>query len=136
MHDGIYGWSKPYARGWQKGLRSRASRVEVISRTGVQAQTQPPPGKRTAALGRDTEELGDVLHLPQLDLVAAEDHVSELRESVPMLDQLGCRGRIPLAPIARKNASFKQPLDATEPQLAGGPVGLGEGAGLDLDSSE
>jgi hypothetical protein len=53
-----------------------------------------------------------------------------------MLDQFGCRGRIPLAPIAGKNASLKQPLDTTEPELAGGPVGIGEGAGLDLDPSE
>ena len=53
-----------------------------------------------------------------------------------MLDQLGCRGRIPLAPIAGKNASLKQALDATGPKLAGGPVGVGEGAGLDLDPPE
>jgi hypothetical protein len=39
-----------------------------------------------------------------------------------MLDQLGCRGRIPLAPIAGKNASLKQPPDTTKPKLAGGPV--------------
>jgi hypothetical protein len=73
---------------------------------------------------------------PQLDLVPAEEHVSDLRESVTVLDQLGCRGRIPLAPIAGKNASLKQPLDTTKPKLADGPVGVGEGAGLDLDSSE
>ena len=53
-----------------------------------------------------------------------------------MLDQLGCRGRIPLALIAGKNASLKQPLETTKPKLAGGPVGVGEGAGLNLDSSE
>jgi hypothetical protein len=96
------------------------------------------PGKSELinSLGRDTEELGDVGHLPQLDLVPAEEHVSELRESVPMLDQLGCRGRIPPAPIADKNAGLKQPLDTTKPKLAGGPVGLGEGAGLDLDPPE
>ena len=64
------------------------------------------------------------------------EHVSDLRESVPMLDELGCRGRIPLAPIAGENASFRQPLDATEPKLAGDPVGVGEGATLDLDPSE
>ena len=52
-----------------------------------------------------------------------------------MLDQLGCRGRIPLALIAGKNASLKQPLETTKPKLAG-PVGVGEGAGLNLDSSE
>jgi hypothetical protein len=34
-----------------------------------------------------------------------------------MLDQLGCRGQIPLAPVAGKNASLKQPLDTTEPKL-------------------
>jgi hypothetical protein len=85
------------------------------------------------SLDRDAEELGDVRHLPQLDLVSAEEHVSDLRESVPMLDQFGCRGRIPVAPIAGKNAGLEQPLDTTKPQLAGGPVGVGEGAGLDLD---
>jgi hypothetical protein len=53
-----------------------------------------------------------------------------------MLDQLGCRGRIPLAPIAGKDASLKQPLDTTKPKLVGGPVGVGEGAGLHLDPSE
>jgi hypothetical protein len=53
-----------------------------------------------------------------------------------MLDQFGCRGRIPLAPMAGKNASLKQSLDTTKPKLTGGPVGVGEGAGLDLDSSE
>lgn len=53
-----------------------------------------------------------------------------------MLHQLGCRGRIPLAPIARENASLEQPLDTTKPQLAGGPVRVREGAGLHLDPSE
>ena len=53
-----------------------------------------------------------------------------------MLDELGSRGRIPLAPIAGKNTSLKQPLDTTKPKLAGGPVGVGEGAGLNLDPSE
>ena len=53
-----------------------------------------------------------------------------------MLDELGCRDRVPLAPIAGKNASLEQPLDTTKPKLAGGPVGVGEGAGLNLDSSE
>jgi hypothetical protein len=53
-----------------------------------------------------------------------------------MLDQFGCRGRIPLAPITVKDPCLKQPLDTTEPKLAGGPVGVGEGAGLDLDPSE
>jgi hypothetical protein len=53
-----------------------------------------------------------------------------------MLDQLGCRGRIFLAPIAGEDASLKQPLDTTKPELAGGPVGVGEGAGLNLDPSE
>jgi hypothetical protein len=38
-----------------------------------------------------------------------------------------------LAPIAGKNPSLKQPLDTTEPKLAGGPVGVGEGSGLHLD---
>jgi hypothetical protein len=78
------------------------------------------PGKSEliGSLGRDAEELGDVGHLPQLDLVPTQEHVSELREPVPMLDQLGCRGRIPLSPIAGKNASLKQPLDTTEPELA------------------
>ena len=71
----------------------------------------------------------------KLDLVAAKEDVSELRESVPMLDEFGCRGRIPLAPIAGKNASLEQPLDTTKPELAG-PVGVGEGASLDPDPSE
>jgi hypothetical protein len=53
-----------------------------------------------------------------------------------MLDQLGCRGRIPLAPIAGKDASLKQPLDTTKPKLVGGPVGVGEGSGFNLDPSE
>jgi hypothetical protein len=53
-----------------------------------------------------------------------------------LLDQLGCRGRIPLAPIAGKNASLQQPLDTIEPKLTGGPIGVGEGAGLHLDPSE
>jgi hypothetical protein len=46
------------------------------------------PGKSELidSLGRDAEELGDVRHLPQLDLVSAKEHVSDLRESVPMLD--------------------------------------------------
>jgi hypothetical protein len=66
--------------------------------------------ERADRLGRDAEELGDVRHLPQLDLVSAEEHISDLRESVPMLDDLRCRGRIPLAPITGKDASLKQPL--------------------------
>ena len=70
------------------------------------------------------------------DLVPAEEHVSELRESVPILDELGCRDRVPLAPIAGKDASLEQPLNTTKPELAGGPVGVGEGAGLNLDPSE
>ena len=53
-----------------------------------------------------------------------------------MLDEFGCRGRIPLAPIAGKNASLKQPLDTTKPKLARGPIGVGEGASLDLDPPE
>jgi hypothetical protein len=53
-----------------------------------------------------------------------------------MLDQPSCRGRIPLAPVAGENASLEQPLDTTKPELAGGPVGVGEGAGLDLDPSQ
>ena len=59
----------------------------------------------------------------------------DLRESVPTLDELRCRGRIPFAPIADKNASLEQPLDTTKPELAG-PVGVGEGASLDPDPSE
>jgi hypothetical protein len=37
------------------------------------------PGKSELidTLGRDDEKLGDVRHLPQLDLVSAEEHVSE-----------------------------------------------------------
>ena len=50
-----------------------------------------------------------------------------------MLDELGCRGRIPLAPLAGNNASLKQSLDTTEPELTGRPVGVSEGAGLDLN---
>ena len=53
-----------------------------------------------------------------------------------MLDQLGCRGRIPLAPIAGKNASLKQPLDTTKPKLTRRAVGIGEGSGLDFDPPE
>ena len=53
-----------------------------------------------------------------------------------MLDELGCRSRIPLAPIAGENASLEQPMDTTEPELAGGPVGVGQGASLDLDPLE
>jgi hypothetical protein len=53
-----------------------------------------------------------------------------------MLHQLGCRGRILLAPISGENASLEQPLDTTETKLTGGPVGVGEGAGLDLDPPE
>ena len=96
------------------------------------------PGKSELidSLGGDAEELGDVGHLPQLHLVSSEEHISELRDSVPMLDELGCRGRILLAPIAGKDASLKQSLDTTKPKLAGGPVGVGEGAGFDLDPSE
>jgi len=49
-----------------------------------------------------------------------------------MLDQL----RLPRPnlswPLAGKNASLEKPLDTTEPELAGGPGGVGEGAGLDL----
>jgi hypothetical protein len=48
---------------------------------------QESPGKSELidSLGRDAEELGDVRHLPRLDLVSAEEHVSNLRESLPML---------------------------------------------------
>ena len=53
-----------------------------------------------------------------------------------MLDEVGRRDRIPLAPIPGKDAGLEKPLDMTEPQLANGPVGVGEGAGLDLDPPE
>jgi hypothetical protein len=53
-----------------------------------------------------------------------------------MLDELGCRSRIPLAPVAGNNSSLEQPLDTTEPKLTRRSVGIGEGSGLDLDPPE
>ena len=41
-----------------------------------------------------------------------------------------------LRQIAGENASLEQPLNTNKPKLAGGPVGVGEGAGLNLDSSQ
>jgi hypothetical protein len=115
LHPGLYIRSLPVACAAQaaRGRRESPGKSELID-----------------SLSGDAEELGDVRHLPQLDLVAAEEDVSELRESVPMLHELGCGGRILLAPIAGKHASVEQPLDTTKPELAGGPVGVGEGAGL------
>jgi hypothetical protein len=38
--------------------------------------------------------------------------------------------------MAGKDAGLKQPLDTTKPELAGGPLGVGEGARLNVDPSE
>ena len=116
LRPGLYvrSFPQPRAARQARGCRESSGKSELID-----------------ALGRDAEELGDGRHLPQLDLVPAEENVSELRESVPMQDQLGCRGRIPLAPIAGKDG-LKKSLDTTKSKLAGGPVGVGEGPGLNL----
>jgi hypothetical protein len=114
-----------------RSLYVRSFPVACAAQVARRCRESPGKSELIDWLGRDAEELGDVDHLPQLDLIPAEEHVSDLRESVPMLDQLGCRGRIPFAPIAGKNASLKQALDTTKP-LTCRPVGIGEGAGLDL----
>ena len=118
------------------GLYVRSLSVACAAQAARGCGESPGESELIDSLGRDAEELGDVRHLPQLDLIPALEHVSDLGELVPMLDRLGCRSRIPLAPVAGKDASLKQSLDRTKPKLAGGPIGVGEGAGLDLDSSE
>jgi hypothetical protein len=72
----------------------------------------------------------------QSDRIPSKEYVPQAREAVTVLNQIGGRKRVLLAPEPSDDACFEETVDATKSERPRRPFGVGEDPRFSLNSSE